>query len=116
MIPASEKFLADIRNDHADIGRAAWSRGAEIDPEAIPEPGQLIALTATGQPVWARTVALRHLALIGGDEEEALQLHRDFLNRPEERLQCGAIVGFSKASTPEAASLIRARLVQAKAL
>ncbi len=107
MTPASEKFVADIRNDNADVRYAAWSRAAEMDPEVIPqlgkllvaeqpgvrkaageaiknivhsagkEPGgarraavvrQLIALTADGQPVWVRTVVLRHLSLIGGDE------------------------------------------------
>ncbi len=30
--------------------------------------GKLISLTANGQPVWVRTVALRRLSLIGGDE------------------------------------------------
>src|SRR6266404_9080649 len=30
--------------------------------------GQLIALSAGGHAAWARTVALRHLSLIGGDE------------------------------------------------
>jgi HEAT repeat protein len=149
MTPASEKFLAGIRNDKADVRRAAWKCAAKIDPEVIPqlaqlllaeqpgvrkaagealknivhsagkEPGgasravvvrRLIELTADGQPVWVRTIALRHLSLIGGDEEEAIQLYRAFLNRPEERLQCAAIVGLSKASTPEAARLIRAKL------
>jgi hypothetical protein len=107
MTPASEKFLADIRNDNADVRYGAWSRAGEMDPEVIPALGkllvaeppgvskaageglknivhsvgktvggskraavvrQLIALTADGQPVWVRTVALRHLSLIGGDE------------------------------------------------
>src|SRR5439155_20429110 len=41
--PASEKFLADIRSDNADIPYAAWSRAGEIDPEVIPELGKLLA-------------------------------------------------------------------------
>ena len=106
MTPASDKFLADIRNSNADVRYNTWSRAGEMDPEVIPqlgklltggqpgvrkaagealknmvhsagkEPGarraavvrQLIALTADGQPVWVRTVALRQLSLIGGDE------------------------------------------------
>jgi HEAT repeat protein len=107
MTPASDKFLADIRNANAEVRYGAWSRAGEMDPEVIPqlgklltaeqpgvrkaagealknivhsvgkEPGgakraavvrQLIALTADGQPAWERTVALRHLSLIGGDE------------------------------------------------
>jgi HEAT repeat protein len=107
MTPKSEKFLAEIRSDNADVRYGAWSRAREMDPEVIPplgklltaeqpgvrkaagealknvvhsvgkEPGgarraavvrQLIALTADGQPAWVRTVSLRHLSLIGGDE------------------------------------------------
>jgi HEAT repeat protein len=107
MTPASDKFLADIRNANADVRFGAWIRAGEMDPEVIPqlgklltaeqpgvrkaagealknivhsvgkEPGgakratvvrQLIALTADGLPAWVRTVALRHLSLIGGDE------------------------------------------------
>src|SRR5260370_39535205 len=47
MTPASEKFLAEIRSDNADVRYAAWSRAGEMDPEVIPELGKL--LTA-GQP------------------------------------------------------------------
>src|SRR5579872_4254143 len=107
MNPASEKFLADIRSDNAELRFAAWRRAGEMDPEVIPALGklliadapavrnaadeslktmvnsvgketggakraavvlQLIALTENGQPAWVRTVALRHLSLIGGDE------------------------------------------------
>ena len=107
MNPASEKFLADIRSDNAELRFAAWRRAGEMEPEVIPELGklliaeapavrnaadeslktmvnsvgkepggakraavarQLIALTDNGQPTWVRTVALRHLSLIGGDE------------------------------------------------
>jgi len=41
------------------------------DPAAAkraPVVRQFIALTADGNPAWVRTVALRHLSLIGGDE------------------------------------------------
>jgi HEAT repeat protein len=41
------------------------------DPQAANRPAvvkQLIALTGDGHPTWTRTVALRHLSLIGGDE------------------------------------------------
>ena len=107
MSPASEKFLAGVRSDDAEVRFAAWSGAGDADPEVIPalgkllvaeEPGvrkaadeslkrmvhgvgkqpggarraavvqQLIALTADGQAGWTRTIALRHLSLIGGDE------------------------------------------------
>jgi HEAT repeat protein len=107
MSPASEKFLASIRSDDAEVRFAAWSQGNDADPEVIPalgkllvaeQPGvrkaadealkrmvhgvgkqpqsarrtavvqQLIVLTGDGQTGWTRTVALRHLSLVGGDE------------------------------------------------
>src|SRR5262245_61541417 len=34
----------------------------------LPAVRQFIALTSDGHPAWVRTVALRHLSLIGGDE------------------------------------------------
>ena len=107
MKPASEKFLAAIRSDDAEVRFAAWSTAGDADPEVIPslgkllvadQPGvrkaadeslkrmvhgvgkqpegarraavvkQLIGLTADGQSGWTRTIALRHLSLIGGDE------------------------------------------------
>src|SRR5204862_2977682 len=52
------------------------------DPAAPKRPAvvkQLIALTADGRPAWTRTVALRHLSLIGGEETvpAAAKLLRD---------------------------------------
>ena len=37
MTPASEKFLASIRNDDADIRYAAWSHAGEADPDEDPD-------------------------------------------------------------------------------
>ena len=37
MTQASDKFLAAIRNDDAEIRYAAWSHAGETDPEVIPE-------------------------------------------------------------------------------
>jgi HEAT repeat protein len=107
MSPASEKFLAGVRSDDAEVRFATWSGAGDADPEVIAalgkllvaeqagvrkaadeslkrmvhgvgkQPGgarraavvqQLIALTADGQAGWTRTIALRHLSLIGGDE------------------------------------------------
>jgi HEAT repeat protein len=45
-----------------------------------------------------------------GNVDDAVKYYRDFLNRPEEHLQCAAILGLSKAGTPEAAGLIFTRL------
>jgi HEAT repeat protein len=45
-----------------------------------------------------------------GNVQEAIRYYRDFLNRPEEHLQCAAIIGLSKTGTAEAASLIFGKL------
>ncbi len=45
-----------------------------------------------------------------GNLDDAIKVYRDFLNRPEQHLQCAAIVGLSKTGTPEAAALIFTRL------
>jgi HEAT repeat protein len=45
-----------------------------------------------------------------GATQDAIKHYRDFLNRPEEHLQCAAIIGLSKTRTPEAASLIFTKL------
>ena len=45
-----------------------------------------------------------------GAKEEALRLYKTFLDRPEEHLQCAAIVGIAKLNTPEAASTIQPKL------
>jgi HEAT repeat protein len=107
MSPASEKFLADIQSNDADLRYAAWARAGDTDPEVIPQLGKLLAasqpgvrkaaeealkkivhsvgrdsgdkrraavvrqldgLLADGQANWTRTVALRQLSLLGEDE------------------------------------------------
>jgi HEAT repeat protein len=45
-----------------------------------------------------------------GAAGHAVKLYGDFLKRPEEHLQCAAIIGLSKTNTPEAASLIFTKL------
>jgi HEAT repeat protein len=45
-----------------------------------------------------------------GATQDAIKHYRDILNRPEEHLQCAAIIGLSKTNTPEAASLIFTKL------
>ena len=45
-----------------------------------------------------------------GNKQEAIKIYRDFLNRPEEHLQCAAIIGLSETSTPESTGLIFTKL------
>jgi HEAT repeat protein len=159
MTPASDKFLADIRNANADVRYAAWSRAGEMDPEVIPqlgklltadqpgvrkaagealknivhsvgkEPGgarraavvrQLIALTSDGQQAWVRTVALRHLSLIGGDETvpAAAKLLRNAELQEEaafclERIPGSASTAALMTALPEVADAFKPRILAA---
>jgi HEAT repeat protein len=45
-----------------------------------------------------------------GNIDDAIRYYKDFLGRPEEHLQCAAIIGLSKTGSPEAAGLIFTRL------
>jgi len=45
-----------------------------------------------------------------GNMVDAIRFYSDFLSRPEEHLQCAAIVGLSKTGSPEAAGLIFTKL------
>lgn len=107
MKPETEKLIADLKSENADVRYSAWVAAASADPEIVPELGKLltteapgvrkagdealkkvvhsvgretagarraavvqglIALTDAKRPKWVRTVALRHLSAIGGDE------------------------------------------------
>ncbi|PYT20822.1 MAG: hypothetical protein DMG58_33280 [Acidobacteria bacterium] len=48
MTQASDKFLAAIRNDDAEIRYAAWSHAGETDPEVIPELAKLLVADKPG--------------------------------------------------------------------
>jgi HEAT repeat protein len=45
-----------------------------------------------------------------GNVDDAIKVYGEFLRRPEEHLQCAAIVGLSKTGSPEAAGLIFTKL------
>jgi HEAT repeat protein len=45
-----------------------------------------------------------------GNAADAVKIYTEFLRRPEEHLQCAAIIGLSKTATPEAAGLIFGKL------
>jgi HEAT repeat protein len=45
-----------------------------------------------------------------GATAEALRVYKTFLDRPEEYLQCAAIIGIAKLNTPEAAATIQPKL------
>jgi HEAT repeat protein len=48
-----------------------------------------------------------------GNIDDAIKYYRGFLDRPEEFLQCAAIIGLSKTGSPEAAGLIYQKLKSA---
>jgi HEAT repeat protein len=49
-----------------------------------------------------------------GNAEEAVRIYKEVLQRPQEHLQCAALIGLGKANTPEAAALIFTKLHDSK--
>ena len=45
-----------------------------------------------------------------GNTADAMKIYLDLLKRPEEHLQCAAVIGLSKANTPEAAAAVFTKL------
>jgi HEAT repeat protein len=45
-----------------------------------------------------------------GNADEAVKVYKEILQRPQEHLQCAALIGLGKANTPEAAALIFTKL------
>jgi HEAT repeat protein len=93
------------------------------DPAAARRPAairQFIALTADGQPAWTRTVALRHLSLIGGDETVpvAARILRDAALQEEavfclERIPGRASTDALMAAFPPASDRFKPRILAA---
>jgi HEAT repeat protein len=93
------------------------------DPNAPKRPAvvkQLIALTADGNPTWTRTIALRHLSLIGGDETvlPAAKLLKNAELREEavfclERIPGKASTEALIAALPDAADDFKPRILAA---
>ena len=93
------------------------------DPAAPRRPAvvkQLLALTADGQPRWTRTVALRHLSLIGGDE--TVPVAARVLRSPElqeeavfclERIPGKAATGALMSALPEVKDDFKPRVLAA---
>jgi HEAT repeat protein len=110
---ATELCAGAIQSPNVDIMMAALKATARIGKKpttAIKAP-KYESLTGW-QRVEYTDSALRYAddQVRRGNVEDAIKYYRDFLSRPEEHLQCAAIIGLSKTGSPDAAALIFTKL------
>jgi HEAT repeat protein len=102
-----------IQSPNVDIQMAGLMAVARIGkkPSVAIKPPNYDSLTGW-QKVEFTDSALRYAddQVRRGNVDDAIKLYRDFLSRPEEHLQCAAIVALSKTGSPEAAGLIFTKL------
>jgi HEAT repeat protein len=110
---ATEICAAAIGSPNPDIMMAGLKAAARIGrkPETAVKAPSYESLTG-----WQKTEytdsALRYAddQVRRGNIQEAVKYYTDFLNRPEEHLQCAAIIGLGRTGVPEAAGLIYPKL------
>jgi HEAT repeat protein len=110
---ATDVCAAAVESPNAEIMMAGLESTARIGkkPSFNVKPPRYEALTGW-QKVEYTDSTLRYAddQVRRGNTEGVIKYYRDFLNRPEEHLQCAAIIGLSKTGTPEAAGLIFPKL------
>jgi HEAT repeat protein len=110
---ASNLCAAAVGSKNMDIAMAGMKAAARIGKKPTVEVKAPNYDSLSG---WQKTEYADSVLRFADDQvrrgaiEDAIQHYRGFLNRPEEHLQCAAIIGLSKTNTPEAASLIFTKL------
>jgi HEAT repeat protein len=108
---ATELATQAMRSSNKDIAVAGARAFGRIGRKPS---GQMPALSVTGtwDQIEYADSQLRYAEgrARDGDAAEALRVYRAALDRPEEHLQCAAVVGIAKLGTPEAAAAIMPKL------
>jgi hypothetical protein len=110
---ASNLCAAAVGSKNMDIAMAGMKAAARIGKKPTVEVKAPNYDSLSGWQKVEYTDSVLRFAddqLRRGAIDDAIQHYRGFLNRPEEHLQCAAIIGLSKTNTPEAASLIFTKL------
>ena len=110
---AADLCAAAINSKNIDIALAGVKATARIGkkPSVTVKPPNYDSLSG-----WQKVEYTDSILRFADDQvrrgatQDAITHYRDILNRPEEHLQCAAIIGLSKTNTPEAASLIFTKL------
>jgi HEAT repeat protein len=110
---AADLCAAAIGSKNIDIAMSAMKATARIGkkPAVEVKPPNYDSLSGWQKVEYADSI-LRFAddQVRRGATQDAIKHYRDFLNRPEEHLQCAAIIGLSKTNTSEAAGLIFTKL------
>lgn len=101
-----------MRSSNKDIFVAASRAFGRIGKKLAATPKYPDAGLSFQQTVEVNDAQLRYAdaQAKSGAATEALRVYKTFLDRPEEHLQCAAIVGIAKLGTPEAAAAIQPKL------
>lgn len=110
---ATDVCAGALESSNPDIAIAAMKALARIGkkPAGSAKPPSYESL-AGWQKVDYTDSALRYAdeQARRGNTEDALKIFRDLLERPEEHVQCAAVIGLSKVKSPEAAGLVFTKL------
>jgi HEAT repeat protein len=111
---ASELCLQAMGSQNPEIALAGLKAAARIGkkPAGEVKPPDYNRLSAWQQVEFNDSI-LRYAEeqMRRGNTAEAIKVYREeILQRPEEHLQCAALIGLSKANTPEAAAIIFSKL------
>jgi HEAT repeat protein len=110
---ATEVCAGAMQSQNIDVVMAALKSTARIGkkPSGAIKAPNFEALSGW-QKVEYTDSALRYAddQVRRGNVADAIKYYKDFLARPEEHLQCAAIIGLSKTASPEAAALIFTKL------
>jgi HEAT repeat protein len=108
---ATELVTEAMKSSNKDVALAAAKAFGRIGRKPA---GQIptVSVTGTWEQVEYADSQLRYAEgrAKDGDAAEALRVYRTALERPEEHLQCAAIIGIAKLGTPEAAAAILPKL------
>jgi HEAT repeat protein len=111
---ATELVTEAMRSSNKDValaGAKAFGRIGRKPAGQIPA----VAVSGTWDQIEYADSQLRYAESRArdGDGAEALRVYRTALDRPEEHLQCAAIIGIAKLGTPEAAATIMPKMKSA---
>jgi HEAT repeat protein len=101
-----------MRSANKDISVAASRAFGRIGKKLVTAPKYPDSGLSFAQTVDVNDAQLRYADAQAkqGAGSEALRVYKTFLDRPEEHLQCAAIIGIAKIGTPEAAATIYPKL------
>jgi HEAT repeat protein len=110
---AADLCARAIASSNIDVSLAAVKAVARIGkkPSGDVKHVQEESLSAWQKTEYADSVLRYADAQVAhGNASDGIKLYQEMLKRPEEHLQCAALIGLSKANSPEAAALIFTKL------